>query len=139
MKRSSKLKPGDRVYEVLIYTVRPATVTGVSRIRCEDGRRYMTVYTIKCDDGSLSPRYGENDIGNVLFTDRDEAAAKCREFRRTAAPLGAKGAYQRRSDQRHGERNLEMLYELISSRCPRSRYGILRDCGVRKHERRREY
>jgi len=113
LKYTSKLKKGDRVWEVLIYTVRPAVVTGVARIKSDDGKKIF-VYTIECDDRSLSPRYGEDDIGKVLFADKKEAEDKCREYRRIAAPFGAKGAYRKRLEQKHGERSLEMLCRLIS-------------------------
>lgn len=116
MKHIPKLKQGDRVYEVLIYTVREATVTGVSRIRGEDGRKRTFAYTIECSDGSLSPRYTDEDIGTLIFTDREGAAAVCRRNRRVAAPFGAKGAYRRRIEQRHGERELGKLYDAIAGK-----------------------
>jgi len=92
---NSLLSVGDRVYEVFIYKVRPAKITSVERIRLDDPARTRTVvYTVGCDDGSVSPRYYESDIGRVIFTDLNAARIKCGENRAFRSLIGSRGLFK---------------------------------------------
>ena len=92
---NSLLSVGDRVYEVFIYKVRPARITGVERIRLDDpARTRVVVYTLICDDMSISPRYYESDLGKVIFTDLTAAEMKCRENRSFRSLIGSRGLFK---------------------------------------------
>lgn len=94
-KKDSLLHAGDRVYEVLIYAIRPATIVRVDRIRLDDPARTRTIaYTIECDDHSFSPRYYESDIGVAIFTDLERAKEKCRENRKFRSEIGSRGLFK---------------------------------------------
>ena len=108
MKLKRTLEVGQTVWEVFIYKVRPAVVTRVCTIRLDDpARTRTTVYEIECEDGSLSPRYYESDVGVALFTDLDEAERKCEENRHYRSCLGPRESYmikdiERKSRSDHG-------------------------------------
>ena len=94
MKIKRKLAVGQRVYEVFIYKVRPAVVTDARTVTLEGPKRErMTVYTIECDDGSLSPRYYESDVGVALFESVADAEKKCEENKKFRSRIGSRGLY----------------------------------------------
>ena len=94
MKLKRTLEVGQTVWEVFIYKVRPAVVTRVSTVRLDDpARTRTTVYEIECEDGSLSPRYYESDVGVVLFADPEEAERKCGENKQFRSSLGPRESY----------------------------------------------
>lgn len=123
MKLKRTLEVGQRVCEVFIYKVRPAVVTRAYTIRLDDpARTRTTVYEIECDDGSLSPRYYESDVGVVLFTDPVEAEKKCEENRRFRSSIGPRESYMIKDVERKSV----------------SEYGRVARAGTRTAERVRE-
>ena len=91
MLKKNRYELGQRVFEVLLYKVRPAVITEVKRIRLDDpARTRVYVYCILCDDGSPSPRYYESDFGKVLFTDRESAEACLAENLAFQSTLGGR-------------------------------------------------
>lgn len=94
MRAKRVLEVGQRVYEVFIYKVRTAVVTSVRTIRLDDpARTRVAVYEIKCDDGSVSPRYYESDVGVALFADPAEAEKKCEENKQYRCTTGPRESY----------------------------------------------
>jgi len=138
-KYNGRLGVGDRVYEVFIYKVRPASVVKVSRVRLDDPARTRTLaYTIVCDDGSASPRYLEGDVDNLLFTDREAADRQCELFRKNIAPLGSRGNYNMSgtsadSRARRGFRIFRDIIDRAGER-ERRREKFGGECSLRSHK-----
>lgn len=89
--KKSKYSVGQRIYEVLLYRVRPATITEVVKMRLDDPKRTrIYAYGIKCDDGTPSPRYYESDFGRVVFTDPESAERQLRENLAFQSTLGGR-------------------------------------------------
>ena len=100
----NKYAVGDTVYEVFLYKVRRAVITSVGRIRLDDpSRSRVYVYTVECEDHSMSPRYYESDFGVVLFTDPDSARARLEENLRYRSILGGREQYDMSGDEKKRE------------------------------------
>ena len=90
-KKRPLLQPGDVVYEVFTLTIRRAIVERVYSCKPVGYAYSITVYDIRCEDGSLSPRYQIDDLGLFLFLTEEGAEEKAKENREMVKELNASG------------------------------------------------